>query len=120
MLGEREHVTLSAVNPNDERLERLRDLFPEAFSEGKIDWEKLRAALGAVVDDRPERYNFTWAGKRDAIKLVQMPTRATLTPVPEESVSFDTTQNLFIEGDNLEVLKLLYKSYTSPTSGASR
>ncbi len=94
-----------------ERLEQLRELFPDAFSEGKVDLEKLRAALGDIVDDRPERYAFIWAGKRDAIRLLQTPSRATLIPCPDESVDFDTTQNLFIEGDNLEVLKLLYKSY---------
>ncbi len=107
----REHVTPTSTAPNEERLAVLRDLFPEAFSEGSIDWEKLRAALGQVVDDRPERYSFGWAGKRDAIKLLQLPTRATLVPAREESVNFDTTSNIFIEGDNLEVLKLLYKPY---------
>lgn len=107
----REHVTLTSTTPNEARLTMLRDLFPEAFSEGSIDWEKLRAALGQVVDDRPERYSFGWAGKRDAIKLLQAPTRATLTPAVENSVNFDTTGNIFIEGDNLEVLKLLYKPY---------
>lgn len=94
-----------------ERIERLRELFPEAFAEGKVDFSKLRAALGDTVDERPERYLFTWAGKRDAIRILQTPSRATLVPCPEESVNFDTTQNLFIEGDNLEVLKLLYKPY---------
>ncbi len=90
---------------------RLQELFPEAFTEGRVDWDKLRATLGDLVDDGPERYTFTWAGKRDAIRLLQTPTRATLVPCREESVDFDTTQHLFIEGDNLEVLKLLYKPY---------
>ena len=94
-----------------ERLIALKEDFPEAFTEGQIDFEKLRAALGDLVDDSPERYSVTWAGKRDAIRLLQTPTRATLLPCPEESVDFDTTQNIFIEGENLEVLKLLYKSY---------
>ncbi|MGA2030958.1 MAG: site-specific DNA-methyltransferase [Thermoguttaceae bacterium] len=93
-------------------MEQLRELFPDVFSEGKVDVEKLRAALGDIADDRPERYSFTWAGKRDAIRLLQTPSRATLVPAPDESVNFDSTQNLFIEGDNLEVLKLLYKSYS--------
>jgi adenine-specific DNA-methyltransferase len=92
-------------------VERLKDLFPEAMAEGKVDFEKLRATLGDVVDDRPERYSFSWAGKRDAIRMLQTPSRATLKPASKESVNFDTTQNLFIEGDNLEVLKLLYKPY---------
>lgn len=94
-----------------ERLAALRELIPEAFSEGKLDVEKLRLALGDVVDERAERYSFGWAGKRDAIRLLQTPTNATLVPAKEESVNWDTTQNLFIEGDNLEVLKLLYKAY---------
>lgn len=95
----------------DERIEQLKTLFPEAVSEGKVDFEKLRQSLGEIVDGRPERYSFTWAGKKDAILLLQTQSRATLVPVPEESVNFDATRNLFIEGDNLEVLKLLYKSY---------
>ena len=95
----------------DERIEQLKTLFPEAVSEGKVDFEKLRQSLGEIVDDRPERYSFTWAGKKDAIRLLQTPSRATLVPAPEESVNFDVTRNLFLEGDNLEVLKLLYKSY---------
>lgn len=90
---------------------RLKKIFPEAFIEGKVDFEKLRATLGDLVDDSPERYTFNWAGKLDAIRLLQTPTRATLVPCREESVNFDTTQHLFIEGDNLEVLKLLYKPY---------
>jgi len=89
----------------------LKELFPEVFTEGRVDLEKLRATLGDLVDERPERYTFTWAGKRDAIRLLQMPTRATLVPCREESVNFDETQHVFIEGDNLEVLKLLYKAY---------
>jgi adenine-specific DNA-methyltransferase len=106
-----ERIPQTSNDPNMQRLILLRDLFPEAFTEGKVDFEKLRATLGDLVDDRPERYTFTWAGKRDAIRLLQTPTRATLVPYREESVNFDETQHLFIEGDNLEVLKLLYKPY---------
>ncbi|NMC55005.1 MAG: site-specific DNA-methyltransferase [Chloroflexi bacterium] len=102
--------TTSAI-PNQDRLEILKSAFPEAFTEGKIDLEKLKAALGEDLASGKERYNFSWAGKRDAIGILQIPTRATLVPAPEESINFDTTQNIFIEGDNLEVLKLLYKSY---------
>jgi adenine-specific DNA-methyltransferase len=94
-----------------ERLAQLRDLFPEAFSEDQVDFDKLRASLGDLVDEQRERYSFTWAGKTNAIRILQTPTRATLIPCPEQSLDFDTTQNLFIEGDNLEVLKLLYKPY---------
>ena len=94
-----------------ERVARLRELVPEAFAEGKLDADKLRALLGDAVDTRPEKYSFTWAGKRDAIRLLATPSHATLIPARDESVDFDTTKNLFIEGDNLEVLKVLYKSY---------
>ena len=94
-----------------ENVARLQELFPEVICEGKVDFEKLKAALGRIVDDKPERYSFTWAGKRDAIRLLQVPSRATLKPCPQESVNWETTKNLFLEGENLEVLKLLYKSY---------
>jgi adenine-specific DNA-methyltransferase len=96
----------------DERLSRLRELFPEIFTEGnKIDFDKTREALGESIENGPERYSFTWAGKRDSIRLLQIPTAATLIPLRDESINFDTTENIFIEGDNLEVLKLLQKSY---------
>ena len=109
--GNRESISGEMPVPAADRLEALRELFPEAFAEGKLDLAKFREAVGDIVDDRPERYSFTWAGKRDAIRLLQMPSRATLVPCPKESVNWDTTKNVFIEGDNLEVLKLLYKSY---------
>lgn len=104
-------VARTSADLTAERLDAMRDLIPKAFSEGKMDFSKLRTVLGDAVDERPERYSFTWAGKRDAIRLPQMPTRATLVPAKGESVNWDTTQNLFIEGDNVEVLKLLYKAY---------
>ena len=98
----------------DDRLDALRQLIPEAFTADaapQLDWDKLRDALGQVIDDRPDRYRFEWAGKRDAIRQLQRPCQDTLVPVPGESVNFDTTEHLFIEGDNLEALKLLYKAY---------
>ena len=104
-------VERSSANLLAESVAELKRLFPEVVAEGKVDFAKLRAVLGDEVDDRPERYSFTWAGKRDAIRLLQTPSRATLVPAPEESVDFDSTNNVFIEGENLEVLKLLYKSY---------
>lgn len=94
-----------------ENLAKMKDLFPEAFTEGKVDFEVLKEVLGDFVDDRPERYSFTWNGKSKARMLAQTPSTGTLRPCKEESVDWDTTQNLFIEGDNLEVLKLLQKSY---------
>ena len=107
----REPLTKEAPNLHGEQIEQLRQIFAHAFSEDKVDSEKLRAALGDVVDERAERYSFAWAGKRDAIRLLQTPSRATLIPAPREGVNVADTQNLFIEGDNLEVLKLLYKPY---------
>lgn len=95
----------------ENRAAQIRQLVPEAVTEGKIDFEKLRAALGDEIDERPERFSFTWAGKRNAILELQKPTWGTLVPAKNESINFDTTQNVFIEGENLEVLKLLYKSY---------
>ena len=106
-----EPITTQTPNLAAERLAALRELFPDIFTEGKVDSAKLRAAVGELADDTPERYTFSWAGKRDALRLLQTPTRATLTPARAESLDFDDTQNLFIEGDNLEVLKLLYKPY---------
>ncbi len=94
-----------------ENIERLRELLPEAFSEGKVDFDVLRQLLGDEVDDKPERYGLSWHGKSRARQLAQKPSSGTLRPAPEESVDWDTTKNLFIEGDNLEVLKLLQKSY---------
>jgi adenine-specific DNA-methyltransferase len=86
-------------------------LFPEAFTEGKVDFEALKEVLGTFVDDRDERYSFTWNGKSKARMIAQTPSTGTLRPCKEESVDWGTTQNIFIEGDNLEVLKLLQKSY---------
>ena len=106
-----EPVMRTSADLMDESMARLREIFPECFTEGRIDFDMLRATLGEEVDSRPERYSFTWAGKRDALRLLQTPSRAALVPCPKESVDFDKTNNLFIEGDNLEVLKLLYKSY---------
>lgn len=97
--------------PLKERLEALRSLIPEAFAEGKIDWEKLKAALGEEVSFSNERYVLNWAGKSDAFRIMQQPSAATLVPCKEESVNFDDTENIFIEGENMEVLKVLQKSY---------
>ena len=94
-----------------ENVERLREFFPEAFTEGQIDFEVLEQLLGGQVDEREEKYGLNWHGKRRARQLALTPSTGTLRPAPEESVDWDTTQNLMIEGDNLEVLKLLQKSY---------
>ena len=95
----------------EENLDKLKALFPEAFTEGKIDFDTLRQLLGDAVEEGQERYGLNWHGKRKARQLALTPSAATLRPAPEESEDWDTTQNLVIEGDNLEVLKLLQKSY---------
>lgn len=97
--------------PKEERIKILQSLLPEVFDEGKIDWEKLKATLGDVTDFSNERYVLNWAGKSDAFRVMQRQTSATLVPCREESVDFDATQNIFIEGENMEVLKVLQKSY---------
>lgn len=95
----------------DKMAELLR-IFPEARTEGaKIDFDRLRLALGEAVDTGKERYGLTWPGKADCFKTIQRPSVGTLRPCPDESLNWDMTENLIIEGDNLEVLKLLQKSY---------
>lgn len=94
-----------------DNISKLKELFPEAFTEGKVDFDALKEVLGDYIDGREERYSFTWNGKSKARMLAQSPSTGTLRPCKEESVDWDSTQNLFIEGDNLEVLKLLQKSY---------
>lgn len=94
-----------------ENVARLKELFPEAFTEDKVDVDALRQLLGDYAEDRVERYGLNWAGKSRARQIAQTPSSGTLRPAPDESVEWDTTQNVFIEGDNLEVLKLLQKSY---------
>lgn len=94
-----------------ENVTKLKELFPEVFSEGKIDFTKLEEELGQFTDKENERYNFTWNGKQEAKRIAQTPSTGTLRPSKEDSKDWDTTQNLYIEGDNLEVLKLLQKSY---------
>jgi len=94
-----------------ENIEKLREIFPQVFADGSVDFDALKETLGEYVDDREERYSFTWHGKSRARRIAQMPSSGTLLPCPEESVNWDETKNIFIEGDNLEVLKLLQKSY---------
>ena len=116
-------MTGESLDISEQRRNELKQLFPGVFTETTgtdgqpveaIDFERLKAELGSFSDvyvGRRERYGMEWPGKRDCMKLIQAPSRATLKPCREESVDFDITQNLFIEGDNLEVLKLLQKSY---------
>lgn len=101
----------SSKNITEENISAMKQLFPEAFAEGKIDFDVPRQLLGDFVDDENERYSFKWNGKGRALRLSQSPSMGTLRPWKEESKDWDTTKNLYIEGDNFEVLKLLQKSY---------
>lgn len=98
-------------NPAEEKLKNLAELIPEAFSEGSLDIEALKRALGKDGAASGERYQLSWAGKTDAYKVLQQPTSATLRPQPDLSIDFDTAQHVFIEGENLEALKVLQKAY---------
>lgn len=91
--------------------EKLQSVFPECFIEGRLDIDKLLSLCGEYITDDYEKYEFKWKGKSECLRLAQRRSTATLRPCIAESVNFDTTQNLYIEGDNLEVLKLLQKSY---------
>ena len=94
-----------------DNISKLKEIFPEVITENKIDFKKLELVLGENIDVSHEKYSFTWPGKTQAIKESQKQSTGTLRPCPEESKNWDLTQNLYIEGDNLEVLKLLQKSY---------
>ena len=94
-----------------DNIEKLKALFPEIMTEGKIDFKVLQDVLGADIEEEDEYYRFTWAGKAQARREAHKPSTGTLRPAKEESVDWDTTQNVYIEGDNLEVLKLMQKSY---------
>ena len=92
-------------------IEKLRAAFPDCFAEGKLDVDKLLSLCGEYVDEDFEKYSFTWKGKAECLRLAQKRSTGTLRPCPAESVNWDATQNLYIEGDNLEVLKLLMTAY---------
>jgi adenine-specific DNA-methyltransferase len=106
-----ERFDLASEVPSDDRLAVIRAALPEVFQEGKIDFDALRRSLGDWVDPGPERFGLTWPGKAECIRVIQEPSIGTLVPMSEESVEWDSTQNVVIEGDNLEVLKLLQKAY---------
>jgi adenine-specific DNA-methyltransferase len=96
----------------NENIFKLKDLFPNIFSEGKIDFKKLKEILGNFIDSSNENYTFSWSGRTDSMKNIQTPSQATLIADKKDSVNFEDTENIFIEGENLEVLKLLQKSYS--------
>jgi adenine-specific DNA-methyltransferase len=106
-----EQIDCYTPDQRQELLIRLKASVPEAFSDGRFDVEALQILLGEKVEDGPERFTFTWAGKRDAMAMLQAPSSATLSPDPDNSINFDNAQHVFIEGENLEVLKVLYRSY---------
>jgi adenine-specific DNA-methyltransferase len=108
---QRDHVGSTSGDILETQVARLREVFPEVFVKGKIDFDKLKTTLGAAAESGPGRFHFSWAGKDDAISLLQTPSAGTLVPCPDDSINFETTSNVFIEGDNLEVLKLLFKPY---------
>lgn len=104
-------ISSTSLDLTNVNIEKLKELFPNVVTEGKIDFEKLKIILGTEIDDNKEKYQFTWPGKSEAIKIAQTPSSATLRPDKISSVNWDNTENLYIEGDNLEVLKQLQKTY---------
>ncbi len=111
-------MTVERLRPSytftQDRLAELQSVVPEAFADRKINWDVLKEALGAFLEEESpdaEHFGLFWPGKRDARRLAALPSKGTLVPAPGEGISEDTTSNIFIEGDNLEVLKLLQKSY---------
>ena len=99
------------MNIEQANVEKLKEVFPEVFADGKVDFDKLQGLLGHYIADDKEKYSFSWKGKADSLRLAQKRSTGTLRPCKEESKNWDTTENLYIEGDNLEVLKLLQSSY---------
>ena len=95
----------------EEKKKKLKDIFPEVFRENQIDFDQLKRVLGNWVEPGRERFGLNWPGKAECMKVIQAHAKGTLRPCKEESVNWDITENLFIEGDNLEVLKLLQKAY---------
>ena len=100
-----------SMDLEQEARERLRAVFPDCFAEGKLDIDKLLTMCGEYITNDFEKYKFEWKGKSECLQLAQRRSTGTLRPCKEESVNFDETQNLYIEGDNLEVLKLLQTAY---------
>ncbi len=100
-----------SMNLENANMEKLKSVFPECFAEGKLDIDKLLSLCGEYIDNDFEKYKFEWKGKSECLRLAQKRSTGTLRPCREESVNFDDTQNVYIEGDNLEVLKLLQTAY---------
>jgi len=109
-INQGDQLSQSADQVND-NIDKLKRLFPEIVTEGKIDFKVLQQVLGEELEEEEEYYRFTWAGKSQARREAHKPSTGTLRPAKEESLDWDTTENMYIEGDNLEVLKLMQKSY---------
>ena len=105
-----EKLDSMSLNNEKDNISKLKELFPSVVADGKIDFELLKTILGDEVDVGREKYQFTWPGKVESIKIAQLPSTSTLRPSKEKSRDWDTTENLYIEGDNLEVLKQLQKN----------
>ena len=106
-----EKMSLTSMDIAEEKRQQLKQIFPEIFCEDKIDFDQLRRILGECVEPDKERFGLNWPGKAECMKIIQQPSLGTLKPCRAESVNFDETENIFIEGENLEVLKLLQKTY---------
>jgi len=104
-------VSKESLGITNEKITELKKVIPEVFTEGKIDFEKLQRTLGKEINGKDEKYSFNWAGRKETFKNIQTTAKGTLKPAEKESINWDSTENLFIEGDNLEVLKLLQKVY---------
>ncbi|WP_273761011.1 site-specific DNA-methyltransferase, partial [Bartonella sp. AU16XJBT] len=98
-------------SPQEQDIAKLKAAFPQCFAEGKLDIDQLLNLCGEYIDNDFEKFKFEWKGKGASLKLAQKPSLATLRPKREESVNFDNTHNLYIKGDNLEVLKLIQRAY---------
>jgi len=106
-----EKLSMESTDITQENINKIKELFPQVVTEGKIDFDVLKTILGEQIENQNERYQFTWNGKSETIRFAQKPSTGTLRPDKESSKNWDTTENLYIEGDNLEVLKLLQKTY---------
>lgn len=101
----------ASFNITQDLIQKLKEIVPQAFTEDKIDISRLQTILGDSFTTDAERYGLSWAGKSEAYKVLQSPSTATLIPNPDQSIDWDNAENIFIEGENLEVLKVLQKSY---------
>ena len=110
-MTESERMVLTSMDISAKKREQLKSLFPEIFVEDRVDFDQLKIVLGECAESGKERFGLNWPGKSACMGIVQQSSVATLKPVRGESINFNETENLFIEGDNLEVLKLLQKSY---------